>query len=75
MLETNSKNKLANEYYPQAIEKKWAEIWDKTKPYKVENFSFPDIQRDSEVFCVRLKCAIEIFFFNRIIAFYLCPRK
>ena len=31
------KEKLPNEYYPQQIEKKWTEIWDKTKPYKVEN--------------------------------------
>ena len=39
MLETNSEKRLSAEYYPQEIEKKWAEIWDREKPYKVENKS------------------------------------
>ncbi|MBR2069165.1 MAG: leucine--tRNA ligase [Candidatus Gastranaerophilales bacterium] len=30
---------LEKEYYPQQIEKKWCEVWDKTNPYKVESNS------------------------------------
>ena len=30
---------LDKEYYPQHIEKKWCEIWDKTNPYKAEDNS------------------------------------
>ena len=30
---------LEKEYYPQRIEKKWFDIWEETKPYKVDNNS------------------------------------
>ena len=30
---------LEKEYYPQQIEKKWFDIWEKTKPYKVDDNS------------------------------------
>ena len=30
---------LDKEYYPQHIEKKWCEIWDKTNPYKTDDNS------------------------------------
>lgn len=30
---------LEKEYYPQQIEKKWVEIWDKTNPFKADNDS------------------------------------
>ena len=30
---------LEKEYYPQQIEKKWFDIWEHTKPYKVDDNS------------------------------------
>ena len=48
------KNILENEYYPQKIEKKWFDIWEKTKPHKVENKSEQKIKKDGNGLTLKL---------------------